>query len=226
MADECPDIQTMQYLSPAMHIITRQIIRVAEDYLKAKMIDLGCGHMTFKKELERIVGPYDTLDIEARIAGVTYIGSMLDMHMIADEQYDSAITLAVLEHVPDPFQAVKEISRILKRQGTVVITVPHMSRLHEIPHDYFRFTEFGLKELLSKNGFEVVHMERSGTIISYLMHQVSTVLVGLTWHIPVLKQICFFLNKILIVLPVSWLDSRLARHSLMPMNYICVGRKM
>ena len=100
-----------------------------------------------------------------------------------------------------------------------------MSRLHELPHDYFRYTEFGVRELLEKNGFQILQMEKSGTLLSYLTHQLSTVLIGLTWHIPLVKQFVFFLNKTFIVLPFAWIDSKLMKNSLMPMNYFCVAQK-
>lgn len=226
MADECPDIQTMKFLSPAMYIMVNQILPAIDRFCLGKLIDIGAGHMPLKKILEAKVGPYDTLDVEQRTAGVTYVGSVLDMHMIAAQTYDSAISFAVLEHVPDPFKAAAEISRILKKGGTFLLSVPHMSRLHELPHDYFRFTEFGIRVMLEKNGFEIIEMQRSGTLVSYLTHQLSTVLLGLTWHIPGLKQLMFFLNKIFIVYPFSWLDSRIMKSSLMPMNYFCVARKI
>lgn len=226
LAEECPDIHIMKYLSPAMYIMTRQVLKGIELYLKPKLLDIGCGHMPLKVELEKKVGLYDTLDVENRTDNVTYIGSVLDMHMIPADNYESVICLAVLEHVPDPFKAASEIHRILKKNGIFILSVPHMSRLHELPRDYFRYTEFGVRELLEKNGFQILRMEKSGTLLSYLTHQLSTVLIGLTWHIPLIKQLVFFLNKTFIVLPFSWIDSKLMKKSLMPMNYFCVAQKI
>lgn len=226
MADECPDIEIMKFLSPAMYIIVRQIKPAIDQYVKGKLIDIGAGHMPLKKLLEKKAELYDTLDIEARAGGVTFIGSVLDMHMIAAETYDAAVSFAVLEHVPDPFKAASEINRVLKKGGYFLLSLPHISRLHEIPHDYFRFTEFGIRVLLEKNGFEIIELQRSGTLLSYLTHQLSTVLLGLSWHMPGIKQLMFFLNKILVVYPFAWIDSGLMKNSLMPMNYFCVARKI
>ncbi|MGE0267281.1 MAG: class I SAM-dependent methyltransferase [Candidatus Omnitrophota bacterium] len=226
MADECPDIAIMQYLSPAMYIIVKQILPAIDLYCRGKLLDIGAGHMPLKRILENKVGPYDTLDVEARTGNVTFIGSVLDMHMIQAGVYDTAVSFAVLEHVPDPFRAVAEINRILKIDGYFLLSLPHVSRLHEIPHDYFRFTEFGIKALLEKNGFEIIELQRSGTLLSLLAHQISTVLIGLTWHIPVFNQFIFWLNKLLIVYPLSWIDMRFMKNSLTPMNYFCVARKI
>ena len=209
-----------------MYIMTRQVLKGIDLYLRPKLLDIGCGHMPLKVELERKVGPYDTLDVKKHTDNVTYIGSVLDMHMIPADHYESVICLAVIEHVPDPFKAVSEIHRILKKDGIFILSVPHMSRLHELPHDYFRYTEFGVRELLEKNGFQILQMEKSGTLLSYLTHQLSTVLIGLTWHIPLVKQFVFFLNKTFIVLPFAWIDSKLMKNSLMPMNYFCVAQKI
>lgn len=226
LADECPDIHKMKYLSPAMYIMTKQVLDGIQTYLKPKLLDIGCGHMTLKADLEKKVGSYDTLDIDQRVENVTFIGSVLDMNMIENDSYQSAVSFAVLEHVPQPFKAVEEINRILKKDGIFMFTVPHVSRLHEIPHDYFRFTEFGLKQLLETQGFEILELQRSGTMISYFMHQISTILIGLTWHIPGIKHLIFALNKFLIVLPFAWLDQKLMHNSLTPLNYYCVARKI
>lgn len=224
--EDLTDIHKLKYFSPAIYIMVKAVLEGIDRYLKGKLIDIGCGHMPLKSELEHKVGKYDTLDIEPRTDGVKFIGSVLDMHMIENSSYDSVISLAVLEHVPDPFRAVSEINRILKLDGIFMLSVPHISRLHELPHDYFRYTEFGIRELLEKRGFKILHIEKAGTLISYLGHQISTVLIGLTWHIPLIKHLIFFLNKIFIVFPFALIDKTLMKNSLMPMNYFCVAQKI
>ena len=54
----------------------------------------------------------------------------------------------VLEHVDEPWAAVAECYRIVKTGGTFLVGVPFQQPLHRVPFDYWRFTEFGVRQLL------------------------------------------------------------------------------
>jgi len=66
-----------------------------------------------------------------------------------NECCDIVIVDQILEHVPDPHQAVSEIHRILKPGGICISTTPFLIRLHGYPYDFHRFTADGLKGLFS-----------------------------------------------------------------------------
>jgi hypothetical protein len=46
-----------------------------------------------------------------------------------------------------------ELHRVSKAGGTLVLTAPHLSRLHGAPGDYSRLTAYGLRLLAEKAGF-------------------------------------------------------------------------
>ena len=79
-----------------------------------------------------------------------------DIHAmpIADGSFDCVFCTGTLEHVERPWDAVKEIHRILKTGGIVHIDVPFIQGYHADPTDYWRFTLDGLR-LLCKD-FEPV----------------------------------------------------------------------
>jgi SAM-dependent methyltransferase len=54
---------------------------------------------------------------------------------------------AVLEHVRDPYQVMREIRRVLAPGGYAHLVTPFCHPFHEYPKDYRRFTIDGLKEL-------------------------------------------------------------------------------
>ena len=145
--------------------------------------------------------------------------------MVRDASYDTAICIEVLEHVPDPFAAVAAIARVLKPGGVVVLSVPHLSRLHEVPHDYYRYTEYGLRAMLERAGLEIVELRVKGGLFSFLGHQLSTVLLALAWTLPPLKPGLLFLNRWLVTYGCVWLDRLLATGRTFPQGYAVAAIK-
>jgi hypothetical protein len=70
--------------------------------------------------------------------------------------------------VPDPAAVARELHRILRSGGHAYLTVPLVWELHELPHDYFRYTEGGLRHLLESAGFEVLGVEPRNDCFSTL----------------------------------------------------------
>ena len=80
---------------------------------------------------------------------------------IPDESYDALMCTEVLEHVVDPFAAIRELRRIVKTGGYVLFTTPLNARIHGPVPDCWRFTEFGLKVLF--RDFETVYFNKLNT---------------------------------------------------------------
>lgn len=62
-----------------------------------------------------------------------------------DGSFDIVVCNAVLEHVPYPQKAIKELVRVLKPGGEIWIEIPWMQPFHEVPKDYWRATPDGLR---------------------------------------------------------------------------------
>ena len=62
--------------------------------------------------------------------------------------FDVIVLSEVLEHVHSPHLAIENIHRVLKNEGRLILTVPFIFPIHERPHDYFRYTRYGLEFLL------------------------------------------------------------------------------
>lgn len=70
------------------------------------------------------------------------------MPQVQDKSFDCVFCNSVLEHVDDTQSALKEITRILKPGGILLLGLPFRQPLHKAPHDYWRFTEEGIGFLL------------------------------------------------------------------------------
>jgi SAM-dependent methyltransferase len=78
---------------------------------------------------------------------------------VADSSFDSAICTAVLEHLEEPEQALRECYRAIKSGGVAIYSVPFIWHLHEEPRDFYRFSKYGLKYLFEKVGFEIIEIK-------------------------------------------------------------------
>lgn len=192
---------------------------------RGRLLDAGCGDLPYRETIRESVERYDTLDVAARGGDPTYVGDIQCMREVPSDAYDSAICLEVLEHVPDPFAAVRELHRVLRRGGFLVVSVPHLSRLHEEPHDYYRYTRYGLRHLLEQGGLEVVELHERGGLFSFLGHQLSNGLLAAVWPIPVVRQLAWFLNAWLVTRLCYALDRMTNRSGLFTAGYTAVARK-
>ena len=213
------------YFSPIFYSQHRMIVPLMARYLQGKVVDLGCGHTPYKNFMPPAVEVYHTLDYQPRVPNVTYIGDIQHMPMVASNSYDSAICFEVIEHVPQPGRALSEIYRVLKPGGVAIISVPHLSRLHEEPNDYFRFTIYGFRHLLTQANFEVVALQMTGGLFSFLGHQLSTALLTSVWPVPLLRQVIWYLNKWLVTLPCVGLDNLTNKSGIFALGYVGVVRK-
>lgn len=214
-----------RFFSPAYYSQYQLTMPLMQRFAYGRLIDLGCGSMPYQQFIRGQVSNYDSLETFPTHVPVTYVGDIQNMGMIAAASYDTAICLEVLEHVPDPFGAVREVYRILKPQGVFIVSVPHLSRLHMEPHDYYRFTQYGCRYLLESAGFQVDILDKRGGLCSFLGNQIATVLLGLFWRVPILKEVIWFLNSWLVTRLAYKLDGVLDPTGVYAMGYTAVAYK-
>lgn len=221
------DVRTAQQrrtLSPAFYG-QYKAVAAAFRHLRGRVIDLGCGIMPYAELLPPAVTAYHGLDITVRDSRPTLIGDIQSLGMLADASFDSVVCLEVLEHVPDPAHAVGEIARVLADGGVLVLSAPHLSRLHEIPHDYYRYTEYGLRYLLEGHDLDLLSVQVRGGLFSFLGHQAATVLLGLAWGQGIVSAGARLLARWLITYPCYWLDRLGPQARLFALGYVVVAQR-
>lgn len=215
-----------RYFSPIYYGQYQVTLPLMRQFVKGRLLDLGCGDLPFQDELKDRVSCYHTLDLFPRRSELTYVCDVQDMNIVPGESYDSVVCLEVLEHVPDPFRAAREIYRVMAPGGILILSVPHLSRLHEEPHDYYRYTRYGLNHLLEQAGLQVIHLQPRGSLFTFLGHQVATVVLGQAWSIVPLRKVAWFLNSWLITRLCYRLDRLLDRPGIFAAGYTVVAQKL
>lgn len=118
------------------------------------VLDIGAGDAPYRELFTHT--KYVTTDWEqslhpgARVADVVAPAEALPL---ASDSFGLVLCTQVLEHVPEPSGTLGECFRVLEPGGRLALTVPLLWELHELPHDYYRYTEPGVRHLLDKAGF-------------------------------------------------------------------------
>jgi SAM-dependent methyltransferase len=102
---------------------------------------LDCGAGSRAEYFENVVNfeivPYRSTDVRG-------VGEVLPFK---DASFDAVISIAVLEHVKDPFRCATELLRVLKPGGDIVCAVPFLQPYHGYPHHYYNMSAQGLVNL-------------------------------------------------------------------------------
>jgi len=179
-----------------------------------RLLDVGCGNKPYLEILGPCVRSYIGVDPDAQHSQPDVVAQVLDLPFEA-ATFDTVLTTQVLEHVPQPDRMLQEISRVLKPGGHLILTAPQYWRLHEIPHDYYRFTRYGLGHLVTACGLTPLLIKEEGAAWALIGQAVCTTLQGRRgWQrlIPLVNLI------------FGWAD-RLWRDRGDALNHLIVARK-
>lgn len=103
---------------------------------------------------------------------------------IANKSIDVVLLFDVLEHIPDMEQALREIHRVLKFEGSLILQAPFLYPLHDEPRDYCRLTKYGFERLALICGYSVKEIHPIGHPIetSVLFSNISITKTILNWY--------------------------------------------
>jgi SAM-dependent methyltransferase len=117
----------------------------------ATVLDVGCGASPYRP---LFTGRYVGVDAAAFHGDPTIVGTGEDLP-IRDGAVDVVLSTQNLEHVLDPDRVLREAARVLRPDGQILLSTHGVWVHHPDPHDYWRWTEEGLRELFERNGFVV-----------------------------------------------------------------------
>jgi len=212
-------------ISPIYYSQYKITIPLSLKYIHGDLIDIGCGYSPYRQLLEEKVDQIDGYDHFKYNEYVTILGDIQNLSKTIERTYDSAICFEVLEHSPNPSKTLEEIYKILKPKGHLALSVPLFNQVHEEPLDFFRYTKYGIIELLSVNGFDVISVKKKAGLLSFLGHQISIFLNSLFWPIPIINLLSLYFLFILVVLPSYWIDKISDKNGKFAQGYVVIAQK-
>jgi SAM-dependent methyltransferase len=168
------------FLMPYYYKIEKFVQYTAKEYNKKskKILEIGAGECPYQKYFNH--ADYFSNDIKQNgNKSINYVGDIERGLNVKSENFDCVFSTQVLEHIKNPDLLFKESARILKKGGKMFLTTNFVYPIHMEPHDYYRFTKYGLKELGESNGFRVIKIKDHGGVFSVLGYMLSTLPIKL-----------------------------------------------
>jgi len=181
---KAPDV----YLTNINYLNNRQLKKSMLNsirYIKGKCVDIGSGTSPYKRYIIDNVSEYIAIDKSHihkhmfQTSKEKHIDADIKDLPFNDSSIDSIILTQVLEHIDNPFEALSEVKRVIKRDGIIILSVPFIYHAHATPYDYFRFSEYGLKNICKDHDFEILEFEYQG----YLGTTLFSILNGFIWQL-------------------------------------------
>lgn len=144
-------------VSPVYFQPLEQELEPIARHLSGRMLNAGCGARDISAYLRKHgvteVTRYDIASNEPDVI----IGPIESMPF-DDASFDSALCNAVLEHVVDAERGIRELARVVRPGGHIVVTVPFLQPYHPSPGDFRRYTADGLTQLGRNAGLDVIEV--------------------------------------------------------------------
>ena len=149
----------------------------------ATVLDLGAGEAGLRGELaharylavDRGIGhagwDYSSLDAVADASAVPLRAGSVDV----------VISKQVLEHMRDPVGMLREVARVLRPGGRVLLSTNQAWPQHQVPYDFFRFTSYGLRHCFTEAGLVVDRLEAMGGAFTVALFQFTQTLSPHLW---------------------------------------------
>jgi ubiquinone/menaquinone biosynthesis C-methylase UbiE len=159
---------------------------LAEIPAGSKILDAGAGEQQFKifcSHLEYTSQDFGGYNPDKSSSGLQmhkwdygHLDIISDIASIPapDQSFDAIMCTEVFEHIINPREALQEFSRLLRKDGYLIITAPFCSLTHFAPHHYYSgFNKYFYEVELEKNGFNPIEIISNGNYFEFLAQEIN-----------------------------------------------------
>lgn len=183
----------------------------------ARLLDAGAGEAQYAGLFAH--ARYVGVDLAIGDPGWDYrrLHAIADLERLpfADAAFDAALHAVTLEHLPRPAVALRELARVLRPGARLLLLAPQEWEVHQAPHDYYRYTRYGLEHLLAEAGFMPEEIAPAGGLFQVLSRRLFNACQMLPWLLP------FFAPLALLAALLDPLDTRRD----FTLGYRCLARR-
>jgi len=136
-------------------------------HARGAVLDLGCGKVPLYAAYAPHVDEVTCVDW----APGEHIDLSCDLSQplpFEAERFDTIVLSDVLEHMPEPELVWREMTRVLRPGGKVIMNVPFYYSVHAHPHDYYRYTAFALERFVKINGLDLLCLLPVGGLVEIM----------------------------------------------------------
>jgi len=154
----------------------------------SRILDAGAGtqrYRKFCKHLNYVSQDFAKYDGQGDAAGLQTgefdygrLDIVSDITSIPepDLSFDAIMCIEVLEHLPDPVQAIKEFSRLIRPKGHLILTAPFCSLTHFSPYHFSSgFNKYWYEMHLAGNGLKIIDIAPNGNFFEYIAQEIDRI---------------------------------------------------
>lgn len=140
----------------------------------SRVLDAGAGEQPYKPLFAHC--DYESADFEGSPRYYVKPTYSCDLAAIPveDARYDAVLINQVMEHLPEPLKVLRELKRVLRPGGTMICTAPLFFEEHEMPYDFYRYTQSGWRHLMQEAGLDVLELRWMEGYVSTVAYQLQT----------------------------------------------------
>ncbi len=148
-------------------IQAKSYYKIIREHTQGLLLDLGCGKVPWYEAYKDLVTDNICIDWSNTLNQSIHLDQNLDLNQgipLDDNHFDTILATDVLEHISNPKLFISESARLLKPKGKLILAVPFLYKIHEVPHDYYRYTEYALRNFMDKNNLKTITLEPYGGV--------------------------------------------------------------
>lgn len=134
-------------------------------HARGALLDHGCGQLPLFGIYKDIVSEVTAVDWSYSQHPTNHVDTYCDLNYtmpFPDARFDTVLSSDVIEHLWNPIEIFRDIARVLKPGGKLIVGTPFNYWLHEAPYDYFRWSPYAVEKIGNEVGLELIELRLCG----------------------------------------------------------------